>query len=283
MFGLGRLRELLFRPVNVVDYGRVNLLNEERFKLKAAPTRGDDAGARRLRAVYRISDGSRETDRFPFATKETCLKNFRRVFQLPGEDLFIIADNVLDSTWEMVNGLHANTLRTSYGHGAGSWRHAAFDIALASFSDGEVVYFVEDDYLHLPGSPELLLEGAAAAHYVSLYDNIDKYINMGDGGPNHFVEYGGEITRVIRTRSSHWKLTNSTTMTFATTVGVLREDRGLWDKYTRERHPHDYQAFLALAERGRSLINPIPGYSTHCMPRWAAPGVDWERVAREYV
>jgi hypothetical protein len=278
---LGRIREFIFKPVNVVDYRRIDLLQAERFKLRTVPD--GEAEGRRLKAIYRISDGSYQKERFQFATKETCLRNFLRVFQLSVDDLIIIADNVSDATWDLVNGLHAHTVRTDYGHGAGSWRHGAFDIALKTFSDDEVVYFVEDDYLHLPGSPGLLREGTAVADYVSLYDNIDKYLNASDGGPNHFVEHGGEITRVIRTRSSHWKLTNSTTMTFATAVGMLREDRKVWDKYTRDRHPHDYQSFLALAQKGRSLITPIPGYSTHCEPRWATPGVDWEGVAREYV
>lgn len=280
---LGRIREFIFKPVNVVDYTRIDLLHADRFKLRAGLGGTEGAEGRRLKAIYRISDGSYQKERFQFATKENCLKNFLRVFGLPVDDLIIIADNVSDATWDMVNGLHANTVRTDYCHGAGSWRHGAFDIALKNFSDDDAVYFVEDDYLHLPGSPDLLREGAAVADYVSLYDHVDKYINASDGGPNHFVEHGGEITRVVRTRGSHWKLTNSTTMTFATTVGVLREDREVWDKYTQGRHPHDYQAFLALAQRGRSLITPVPGYSTHCEPRWAAPGVDWEAVAREYV
>jgi hypothetical protein len=75
-----------------------------------------------------------------------------------------------EATWKMVNGLHPSTVRTHFGHEAGSWRHAAFDIALRKYPDDAIVYFVEDDYLHLPGSRRLLLEGIAGADYVSLYD-----------------------------------------------------------------------------------------------------------------
>ncbi|HEX9944575.1 MAG TPA: hypothetical protein VGG03_21400, partial [Thermoanaerobaculia bacterium] len=210
------LQKRFLKSTAPVDYSRFNLNNEERFKLRKAgsPDRLDQE--RSLKALYRISDGSHQSERFQFATKETCLRNFLAVFRLPKEDLLIIADNVGEATWGMVNELHPNTVRTHFGHGAGSWRYAAFDVALRKFSDDDVVYFVEDDYLHLPGSQQLLLEAIGVADYASLYDHNDKYINANEGGPNPFIEYGGEVTRVVRTRSSHWKLTNSTTMTFAT-------------------------------------------------------------------
>ena len=279
---LRRILSYFHKPVHAMDYGRIDLHNEGRFRLRSASPSSSVAHGPSLKAIYRISDGSYKKEHFPFATKEACLKNFLRVFQLPRGDLFIIADNVGEATWEMVNNLHPNAVRTQIGHGAGSWRYGAFDMALKHFSEDDVVYFVEDDYLHLPGSARVLLEGMAVADYVSLYDHNDKYMSADEGGPNHFIEHGGEITRVIRTPSTHWKVTNSTTMTFATTVKVLREDKNIWDKYTRERHPHDYQAFLTIAQKARSLITPIPGYSTHCEPFWAAPGVDWEKVSRDY-
>jgi glycosyltransferase involved in cell wall biosynthesis len=209
------------------------------------------------------------------------LKNFLSVFDLPAEDLLIIADCVGDQTWEMVNAAQANVVRTEFGTGAGSWRHAALDVAV-DWDPDVAVYFVEDDYLHLPGSLEVLREGIAVADYVSLYDHRDKYLSADAGGPNHFVAFGGEVTRLIRTQRTHWKVTNSTTMTFATTVKVLREDRDVWDRFTRRSHPMDFQAFLELAEKGRSLIVPVPGYSTHCEPKWASPGVDWAAVAEKY-
>lgn len=32
----------------------------------------------------------------------------------------------------------------------------------------------------------------------------------------------------------------------------------------------------------KTLLAPIPSYSTHCEPLWAAPGVDWEKLAKAY-
>lgn len=234
----------------------------------------------RLRVFYRISDGGYKKNRVPFATKEACLNNFLSVFRLPAEDILVIADNVGDETWRMVNRLHSNVVRTEFGSGAASWRYAALELALTKCADQDPVYFVEDDYLHLNGSPAVLMEGLSLADYVSLYDHPDKYIDASNKDPNPFVAFGGELTRVLRTPSSHWKVTNSTTMTFATTVTILRQDSSLWDKFTAGSHPLDFQAFLALRQKGRSLIVPIPGHSTHCEEEGLTPGIDWQKVAQ---
>lgn len=260
--------------------GRRDRDDHTRFRLRKAGNGPAPTGRCRLRMIYRISDGSYRKERFPFATKEVCLRNFLQVFRPSADELLIIADNVGEATWRMVNQLHANVTRTTICHGAGSWRYGAFDVALAKFDPDDVVYFVEDDYLHVDGARDLLSEGIAIANYVALYDHPDKYASTSDGGPNPFVEHGGEVTRLVRTRGAHWKVTNSTTMTFATTVRILREDRDIWDRHTATRHPYDFQAFLDLRHKGRLLITPVPGFSTHCELAWASPGVDWEAVAR---
>ena len=93
-----------------------------------------------------------------------------------------------------------------------------------------------------------------------------------------FVDYSGSfVTRVFRTNSSVWCQVESTTMTFATRVSTLREDKNIWDKHIQETYPQDFNAWLELARKGRTLITPIPGMSTHCEPKWASPGIDWEK------
>jgi len=65
-------------------------------------------------------------------------------------------------------------------------------------------------------------------------------------------------------------MTNSTTMTFATTVKTIREDKDVWMKFTEAAYPQDMKIFLELREKGRTLIQPIPTKATHCEPAWAA-------------
>lgn len=227
-----------------------------------------------MKVLYRISDGSYKKERHAHATKKVCLENF--LSQFPKEDVIVFADNVKDETFEWLQSYGFELRRTNGGSSAAGFR-IVFEEAL-KLADDEIVYFVEDDYLHLPKSKEVLLEGLDRTDYVTLYDHVDKYIPARDGGNPYIDENGGETTVVFLTKNSHWKLTNSTTMTFAAKVGTLRKDESVWRKYTVGTHPYDFQCFLELRENGRTLASPIPGLSTHCEPRWAAPLIDWDNV-----
>jgi hypothetical protein len=227
-----------------------------------------------MKILYRISDGSYKKERFSNATKEHCIENFLQ--QFPKEEVTIYADNVRDTTFEWITSLGCVTHRTNGGSSAAGFR-IVFEEAL-KLPDNELVYFVEDDYLHLPKSRQVLLEGLDHADYVSLYDHADKYIPARKGGNPLIEDDGAEITKVFVTKTTHWKLTNSTTMTFAAKVSTLREDQELWTQHTSGTYPRDFDCFLKLRERGRALITPIPGYSTHCEPMWASPLTDWLSV-----
>jgi hypothetical protein len=166
-------------------------------------------------------------------------------------------------------------LRTSLGNGP-SWVFAR-DLAL-EHGDDEVFYLVEDDYLHLPDATRFLMEGLERADYVSLYDHPDKYLPLARNG-NVVVDGGGEVTRLIRTASTHWKHTHSTTMTFAARVGTLRADKPLFAPYVERPHPNDFRAFVMVIGAGRTLLTPVPARSTHGEIGVESPLVDWRAVA----
>lgn len=244
-----------------------------------------------MRILYRLSDNGYKKPKLSNATKLHCLENF--IWNVSWEfNLYL--DKVSPETRAAIvdsdvllfqdhdkkrnnNSIQVEDIpEDKGGSSAASWRYVR-DIAL-SFSDDEIVYFVEDDYLHLGGSYRAIIEGLERADYISLYDAPDKYVPAIRGGNPLIPDSGGEDTQVILTKSSHWKLTNSTTMTFATTVKTLKEDLNLWKQFTDGPHPHDFQAFLALREKGRSLITPIPSLATHCEPAWLAPLIDWNKL-----
>jgi hypothetical protein len=222
--------------------------------------------------LYRISDSSYKKDRLKNATKRNCLENFLKEF----EDVTIIADNVSEETWNWLRSYEKEIIRTN-SQGNGFSFNNVLQISLQNFTD-RYVYFVEDDYLHLKNSQEILLEGLAISDYVSLYDHVDKYIPANKGGNPFIEDDGGELTKVYVTNSTHWKLTNSTTCTFATHTAILQEDIEIWKKFTDHKHPNDFLCFLNLRERGRSLITPLPSYSTHCDINWLAPVRDWSSL-----
>lgn len=231
-----------------------------------------------MKIIYRISDAGYSKVKPEYVNNELCLKNFCNVFFDQIYNILVIADNCSDDTIAMIKKYidPVNIRKVSVGHGAGTF-NLALDMALG-YDDETIVYFVENDYLHKQGSPRILVEGLQLGYgYVSLYDHPDKYINKQNGG-NPFIEDGGEVTRVMLTNSCHWKLTNSTTMTFASTVGTLREDESILREFTKGSYPRDFEMFLALRENQKGLLTPIPGYSTHGETAWLTPLIDWSKI-----
>jgi hypothetical protein len=169
-----------------------------------------------------------------------------------------------------------NIEQVSVGHGAGTF-NLALDKAL-KWSDDEIVYFVENDYLHKSYAPRILQEGFdLGASFISLYDHPDKYLDPSLGG-NPYCEGGAEDTRVYLTKSCHWKITNSTTMTFASKVSTLKRTQPILRKHTNTTHPNDFHMFLELRDNSELLITSIPGYATHGETAWLSPLTDWSQL-----
>jgi hypothetical protein len=231
-----------------------------------------------MKIFYRISDSGYNKIKPNYINNENCLKNFCNVFFNYINNINIIADNCSKSTINIIKKYidPANIEEVSVGHGAGTF-NLALDKALKQ-DDEEIIYFVENDYLHKQNSPKILKEGfELGASFVSLYDHPDKYINPSEGG-NPYCDGGAEDTRVYLTNSCHWKITNSTTMTFASKVSTLKRIELILRKYTLGTHPNDFPMFLELREQNELLITSIPGYSTHGEVAWLSPLTDWSKI-----
>lgn len=229
-----------------------------------------------MKIIYRISDSGYNKVKPNYISNEACLLNALDVFSTEQHNWLVIADNVSEATKNMIEKYVLNVKYVSVGHGAGTF-NLALDEAL-QLADEEVIYFLENDYLHKPNSDKIIKEGLElGASFVSLYDHPDKYLPPSQGG-NPYCEGGAEDTRVYLTKSTHWKITNSTTMTFAATVSTLKRTEGTLRKYTQGSYPEDFKMFLDLREQGELLISSIPGYSTHGETAWLSPLTDWSQI-----
>jgi hypothetical protein len=223
-----------------------------------------------MKIIYRISDAGYNKVKPDYINNETCLKNFVNVFG--DQDLYIIADNCSETTINMINRYinPSNIEKVSVGHGAGTF-NLALDKAL-EWEDDEIVYFVENDYIHLQGSPQILEEGfKLGAPYMTLYLHPDKFIPPSQGGNPEVDEDGGYLTRIYRGETQLFGMFNSTTMTFAAKVKTLKDDEDILRKWTSEKHPNDFQMFLELREKGNSLLCPLNSFSTHGETAWLSP------------
>jgi hypothetical protein len=240
-------------------------------------------------AIYRISD-SRQCGnpkiRPPWFSTRASLDNFCKVFH--DVERWCVADAVGDETWaDLQTRDFAKVVRTSFRNGAASFRLAM--MLAKDMPDEREIYFVEDDYLHLPDACGLIIEGLCLADYATLYDSIDKYVNAGTvtatgcvGNP--LIQGGGELTRVLLSRSSHWKTSNSACLTFACRAKTLRRDWDIMWGHNTGPFPRDFEMFRALLTRPLSvaLVCCLPARATHCETPYLAPLVDWEHVARGF-
>lgn len=144
-----------------------------------------------------------------------------------------------------------------------------------NYDDDDIIYFVEDDYLHRKGWIDILLEGFEyiGADYFTLYDHPDKY---------YLPMYESLQSKIISTPSTHWRTTPSTCNTYA----------GKWKtfkKHWKDHHIHwclpenthdgyDHTKFIKLWEAGSNLISCIPGYSTHVENNMLSPIIKWETI-----
>lgn len=233
-----------------------------------------------MKILYRISDGGYNKIKPSYVTKQGIFLHFLKIFK--NYDIYVFADNVNEDTYNFLKENIDTTkiFRTSLSN-AGSFMYS-LTFAINQFKNTEKIYFAEDDYIYTKNAPSIIEEGLDIADYSSGYDHPDKYINYNEGGVNPFINKGGELTRVILSKSSHWKITNSCCMTFATTINIIKQDYNIFKKYCSTTHPYDFQIFCDLYKtKNRKLVSCIPAVSTHGEIKWLSKFIDWEKTFNE--
>ena len=134
--------------------------------------------------------------------------------------------------------------------------------------ENDLVYFLENDYLHVPGwltKVSELFYTYENLNYVSLYDHNDKYF---------LLMYDDLVSKIITTANHHWRTTPSTCGSFIINKKILDEDYDVLSSM-----PGDHNKFLWLNEhRSRFVLTPIPGLSTHCMKGLLSPAINWNEI-----
>lgn len=229
-----------------------------------------------MKILYRISEGGNKKYKPSFVyDKKNMFLHFIKIFK--DQDIYVFADNVGDDLYNFIlnNYNKSKVFRISLGN-AKSFIYTV-DFAIKFFNNNDKLYFAEDDYIYKVGADKIIEEGLDIAEYSSGYDHPDKYINYEQGGPNPFIQEGGELTRVILTANSHWKLTNSFCMTFATRVKTIKEDYEILNTCCQGSDPGDFGFFCNIREKhNRKLVSSIPSVSTHGEVQWLAKFVNWE-------
>lgn len=230
-----------------------------------------------MKIYYRLSNQSAGgyKNKLPHATKEHCLANAISVFGK--ENVTVIGDNLNDETKQIVNTLGVRLIEVSNKSGAKTFRDA-YELAISENKDDELIYLLEDDFLHKRESKQALETLLTTFDcYATTYDHPDKYLDPAEGG-NPFCQGGAEDTRVYRIGNFHWKLTNSTVMSFAARCSRLKNDKETIYKYSNAHITDSFRMFLELRNQSVMCLSSIPGYSTHVETAWLSPGTEWSKI-----
>ena len=136
-----------------------------------------------------------------------------------------------------------------------------------NLNDDEIIYFLEDDYLHRENWDKALIEGLAISDYVSLYDHLDKYLH-----------YPDLSSKILLTDTCHWRTVPSTCNTYGCKMKTLKNDFYIHQQHSVNNNngvSNDNEKFLHLGRIGKVLITPIPGFSTHC-DAYQSPTINWK-------
>lgn len=144
----------------------------------------------------------------------------------------------------------------------------------SDIKDDEIIYLLENDYLHVKNW-DIDVEEFIKINkdsYLSLYDHNDKY----------FEENSDLYSKIIVSQTHHFRTTPSTCGSFIATKKTLIEDYFVHynsPEITKvfSNMPVDHAKFLLIKSlKNRDVYTPIPGLSTHCLRNLLSPTIKWE-------
>jgi len=187
-------------------------------------------------------------------------------------ELHVVMDGVIEDNWigKYKDKYIVHEILTGNGNDA-AIKSIEIISKLDNIEDKDLIYILENDYLHINNWDEIVLDvfqTFEGLSYVSLYDHNDKYF---------LPMYDDLVSKIFTTTKYHWRTTPSTCGSFITTKKILMED---YNEQTGVTVPSgDHHKWLWLNEnKGRSVLTPIPGLSTHCMEFLMSPTIDWKKI-----
>ena len=161
------------------------------------------------------------------------------------------------------------------GSAFGAWKLTVEHIKKNKFNSGELLYILENDYIHTPNwisEVANLYASEIPYSYISLYDHSDKY----PFHSNSNAQYRKLCSSLFVTSTCHWRTTPSSCASFLVRPDVFVKDLYIWTSGLTDRRIFPLLRLL----KDRVLLTPIPGLSTHCMSAYMSPCVNWENHSK---
>lgn len=179
-----------------------------------------------------------------------------------------------------LNSKDVNKISEFGGNDAQAFLNLLNYVIKQDYNDNDIIYFVEDDYLHRKEWIDILLEVYEHINpdYCTLYDHPDKYPSQ-DSYLNMYDDFQSQI---LVTPSAHWRSVPSTTNTYACRFKTLKKHFDIHVQYCDlvEKWTKDFHKFLHLWNEGSNLLSCMPGYSCHVESTMFSPIFNWEQLVK---
>lgn len=229
-----------------------------------------------MRIIYRTTSNKAGKFRPDWFSYEAC---FKSLVPRKGDKLIVFFDGEPDTVPDYISSSGAEIVFAEDGGSETKSFRSLFTYLRDKgepLDPEEIVYIVEDDYLHRPCGLDALEDVLKNTNvdYATLYDHADKYF------PNYFEQFAfGFKTFLFHTEKSHWRTTPSTTNTFAAKYKTLMSDMETHLKFSspEEKTSRDHEKFHDLWSNNRTLVSAVPGLSTHVENGLMSPCFDWSK------
>ena len=206
---------------------------------------------------------------------EKCLINFLNTIE-SNDNIFFTVIYDGDDSENFIFKYNLNLIRISAKSDNESFRQTLEIIKNSNINENDIVYLLENDYLHTPNWDSKVIEffNSNDDAYLSLYDHGDKYMSG----------YDNLRSKIIVTNSCHFRTTPSTCGSFLCRMKTLIDDIKFHQEvpnflYNITKTPVDHGKFLMLNFlKERSIYSSIPGLSTHCLNGLLSPTIKWENI-----
>lgn len=206
----------------------------------------------KLHVVYRLYGGDNAKVRPPYYSKKACLDSALRAAEQAEADVVVLADGPVPEELRAIASKKARVVDIPDGP-IGMRRSFMAGLQYpdrAEWPDEDLVYFCEDDYLHVPRAMVELTAAAQAipdAHYFALYASTPRHPAAGEGRP-YYVPAHWHPRQEYTVGETVWVNVPNTTSTFGARIGTLRRDLGIFRQSLipyRTRYL-DYEMFLVV-------------------------------------
>ncbi len=240
----------------------------------------------KIHFIYRAAPGDSKSDKRPaYFDKLTCLNSFINSFEKLDAsnkgDLIFLNDGEIHQEWleRMLQCSDAEVINLGGVGNSLSLKEAYKIFFKKNWDDGDVIYFCEDDYLHLPEAFEFLINAVKdipQAEYFTLYDHLDRYTRNDDAD--------GGRSKIYVSRDCHWRTVESGCQTYGVRIRALKKDIWIHKLGLVGKIPRGREMFRAVQGLGkyffrypkRKMVSPIPALCTHMETEFLSPNIDWE-------